>query len=267
MKDQVRVGFMTILVLAVAATAALGAEDDTFGSIRFVRPAKACFCEFGAEPAAQSPAFRVGCEMWFATQDSCSIHRVVPQGTDYSRQSLPEGTTELSIGYVGHWSDSRELIEYLRRSIVPLLDRGYSVSLDNSACRGMNRPDTVADFVASLRLRRGQHLDIKGNQTISVGQWDVVFGKGANFWAKVSSRRPGVVEYPDCAAFLGKNCLIQAQENENGTCRGTRSFETLRCCYHSDSHSTAGQLQDTIWQPPENCEPYKKSTERLSTGD
>lgn len=240
---------------APGVSAAMLFDDaDPLGRFEVERRTKACYCETGSQPAGQRAAFMAGCQLWFLSQPGCAIAETVDQDTDFLARGVPSGIKSLSIGYVGHWSGSWQLVSYLRRRIVPLLERGYSVSLENTACRGMNDPREVARFVASLRLRPGQRLDVKANQAISIGKWDTMLGSTPNFWAKVSSLRPGGVEYPVCSDYLGHPCVIQAQEGETALCGAEGATTRLRCCFSTPRH---GGPQRTVWAQEGNCEPYR----------
>jgi hypothetical protein len=212
---------------------------------------KACFCEIGAQPESQQGAFNTGCKLWLRAQKDCNSTEIVPQNTDYTKRTFPHRISEIAVGYVGHWNDSQELIEYLRTSIVPVMtQKGVTVSVDNTACRSMNDPQEVFDYVRSLRFQKGQRLNVKGNQTISVGKWDTIL-KGLNFYAAISSEKDRVI-YPACKEFQNYNCMMQVQLGEVGSCLDKNNHLTqLRCCklkqviFEGPDHY--------VWQTQDNC--------------
>ncbi|MBC7370084.1 MAG: hypothetical protein H7326_00875, partial [Bdellovibrionaceae bacterium] len=148
----------------------------------------ACICEMGTEPANQHAGFSAGCSIWLKQQKDCGTIQKVDQGVDYRALNIDPTADTIKIGYVGHWYHSQQLVSYLSLTIAPLMSaRAVSVSIDNAACRAMNNPQIVFDYVKGMNLPAAQTLSVRGFQTESMGKWDVVFGKDMSVPAEVSS--------------------------------------------------------------------------------
>lgn len=214
---------------------------------------KACYCETGNYPSEQVGFFQTGCTLWLNSQKNCSTKATVPQGTDYMQIQTARSTTSLSIGYVGHWSSVYETISYIKTYVLPLMSqKKMSVSIDNTACRSMSNPEAMLDFVKSLKLSDSS-LEVRGNQAISVGKWDI-FGKSLNFTAAVSSKKSEVI-YPSCRSYEDSPCLAQFQMGESGKCLNiNKKVQTLTCCEVQDYNSDTGAADTKyLWSKPESC--------------
>lgn len=192
-----------------------------------------CFCEIGDQPARQQPFFRAGCAVWLRKQKGCLVKATVAQNTDYASVPLVCRGGHLKIGFVGHWSSARETIEILRHRAVPAMSaHALSVSFDNTACSGMNRPEDVREYVQSLALPGdgSRFLEVRGHQVDSVGEWEAVLGKSVSFRAVVSSRLSDV-DYPSCGGIEGRPCVPALQTGQTGSCRRQDGgLERLTCC-------------------------------------
>ncbi|MFZ4404491.1 MAG: hypothetical protein ACOYOK_10355 [Pseudobdellovibrionaceae bacterium] len=179
---------------------------------------KLCYCEVGEYPSGQQKFFKVGCDIWLSEQKNCDVKEKVPQNFDYTQLAeFSSAKTEdqaplLVVGFVGHFSGSREMISYLNQSIVPILKTGASVEVDNTACLSMKNPDFVLQYVKSLELPKNQTLKVTGNQATSIGKWDVVLGRSKNVPAVATSQSTEVI-YPSCKRNQGMNCIQQIKFN------------------------------------------------------
>jgi hypothetical protein len=215
---------------------------------------KACFCEVGSKPENQVRAFSLGCSMWLRTQKNCVSKQKVSEGTDYSRLNLPLGTSDVSIGYVGHWFNSGETVIYLQNVVTPLMkQKNVSVTIDNTACKAMENPLQVLDHVKRLRLQDHQSLVIRGNQVNSVGKWDIILGSNFNFYAIVSSITREIT-YPRCKGFQNGACLPKVQLNEVGTCVDKNGQQAqLRCCKVRKGPIDRSSIDRFAWLSENEC--------------
>ncbi len=213
---------------------------------------KACLCEVGQYPEYQQPAFSTGCALWLREQKNCLIKKKVSHGASYTQ--LPQDITQLSIGYVGHWNNSRQLLTYLHMKISPLMtQKNLSVSIDNTACSSMNEPTLILDYVKDMALERDQTLTIKGNQTRSIGKWDAALGSKNNFYAVVSSKKTSVT-YPNCRDYQNYSCLQGVQTNDEATCVTDNAQQRrLRCCQVQDSPYDNEIKMNYAWLPLSEC--------------
>lgn len=159
---------------------------------------KCCYCEIGNYPQNQQSFFKMGCNLWLGSQKNCDVKEIVPQNSRYDQMDLQCKNGDLVVGYVGHWGSSYETVDYLQRTIVPVIkNQNVSVKVDNTACLSMSSPKVVFDFVKSLNLPEGKNLSVVGNQVISIGKWDTLLGSSINFGAMVSADKEEI-QYPSC---------------------------------------------------------------------
>jgi hypothetical protein len=220
---------------------------------------KSCFCETGNWPANQKKLFQIGCKVWLARQSGCAAKEIVDEDTNYLRKALPAQTDLLSVGYVGHWDNSKHFVDYLTRSILPVMrERNLSAEIDNTACDAMHDPEQVFNLLKSLELPQTKFLTAKGNQAISVGTWDVILPSSDNFVAEVSSKVDHII-FPSCRDYHHYSCLKDIQTHETGRCLDQQQhLDKLECCpvYRND---VGQQSQDTgampyyQWEHPQDC--------------
>jgi len=192
---------------------------------------KMCFCEIGNSPSSQKLFFKAGCNRWFQSQNNCDTKQVVPIGTSYKDLSINTLIDEVSIGYVGHWTDAWLTIDYLERIIVPLMqNKNVSVSVDNTGCESMSHPELVMSYVKNFKIPVGKTLKVRGNQTMSVGEWFGIIGPAINFTAEVSSDLASV-QYPPCSKYDQQFCAQQIQRNQVGKCIDENGqLKKMACC-------------------------------------
>lgn len=192
----------------------------------------ACYCEIGDEPVSEQGFFRAGCEIWLTQQKNCTSKQIVPQNHSYMNELKERPANRLTVGYVGHWASSQQMVRYLETSILPTIDaHGISVTLDNTACRAMNDLFLLQSYMTDISLPQGKELVVRGNQAISVGLWDIILGKSHNFQAtlrKYSQNRPDIV-YPLCKTYEGKPCLKEYQGDETAICLEGKNRIVLSC--------------------------------------
>lgn len=218
------------------------------------KPQKACFCEAGTYPEYQRPAFAAGCRLWLKEQKDCATKHEVQHGVSYADLPLQQDLTHISIGYVGHWINSQQLLSYLHSRINPLMSqKGLSVSIDNTACSSMNDPSLILDYVKNMAFQKDQNLIIKGNQTRSVGKWDALIGSKNNFYAFVKNTKKEVI-YPNCREFQNYRCLQGVQANDEAVCTTDNSqLMRLRCCQVPDNPYDDEIETDFAWLPISGC--------------
>ena len=184
------------LVVAIAAT----------GVSSYVLATTSCYCEVGNYPPDQQKFFRAGCDLWLKDQKNCDFKKTVSQNYNYRSVVDFKKTNQLKIGYVGHWSNASETIQHLHEHIVPLA-KEFSISLDvdNTACKALDDPYYVNDYLKTQRLPANSAITYKGNQVNSVGLWEKLLGPSLNLNASVSSVTQQV-SFPRCLLFEGRNC-------------------------------------------------------------
>lgn len=209
---------------------------------------KACFCETGAWPDSQKLMFQMGCEIWLARQPACNQKKVVLEDTNYLNINLTKSTRAVTIGYVGHWDNSKHFVDYLSASILPFMHTtGISVFVDNTACDAMNDPESVSVFLNQQKFLKSQSLVARGNQATSIGTWDVILPSSENFTAEVSSQLDHVI-YPSCDDYETRACFESYQKGEKGICIKTNNENTeLTCCKTKNAAFS--------WEKAQNCVP------------
>lgn len=234
-----------MLVLALTTSTGVFAHAATGG--------KCCYCEIGAEPVSEGKFFNMGCKLWLKDQKNCDVKEIVPQGTDYSAMNLACDGGTLSVGYVGHWNSSEEMVEYLQASIVPVMAKHHvSVTVDNTACSSMNNPPVIVNYIKSLGLSSNQTLTIRGNQLTSVGEWTHLLGQSANFTATVSSVGEKVI-YPACKQYEGYNCIQQVQRGQPATCIEKDGRPQVLVCCGVTADITRSNSMKYIWTTQDQC--------------
>ncbi len=220
---------------------------------------KACFCETGNWPKDQKKLFKIGCEVWLSRQFDCAQKEIVDEDTNYLQKALPQSTDLLSVGYVGHWDNSKHFVDYLNRSILPVMrERKLSAEIDNTACDAMHDPEQVLSFIKKAELPSSKFLTAKGNQAISVGTWDIILPSSDNFVANVSSKVDHVI-YPSCRDYHHYSCLKDIQTHETGRCLDRQNqIDKLECCpvYRDDNGGDpqdSGAMPYYQWEHPQDC--------------
>lgn len=135
----------------------------------------------------------------------------------------------LEVGYVGHWASADQTVGFLKRDIVPVIQKyGIKVKVDNTACLATDNPYTILNFLN--RIPEGQKINFSGNQAISTGMWDPFTPGKNNFWAKIDGAKSKVT-FPDCDEFEDRKCYGMFQRNEKGVCldKSTGEHVVLRC--------------------------------------
>lgn len=190
-----------------------------------------CYCEIGAYPQDQQKFFRIGCQIWLGEQENCQIKKIVPQFYNYLNEWNYSRTTKLHIGFVGHWSNSDETMNYLDEQIFPMLRQNINhIEIDNTACKALDRPYEVQNHINRERLPANVTLKLKGHQVNSVGKWDKLIGNSFNLDAMVSTIH-GQPAFSSCKYFEGKSCLHTVQLNDSGLCLNqNQKLKKLTCC-------------------------------------
>ena len=138
-------------------------------------------------------------------------------------------------------------------------NKNVSVSVDNTACNSMSRPDLVMNYVKNLKYPDGKILKVRGNQTMSAGEWDGILGRAINFTAEVSSNADSV-QYPSCNKYDQQYCAQQFQRNQVGKCiDDSGQIKQLACCEVkvAQSHQDYQEQKVFIWTDLKNCQSLK----------
>lgn len=249
----------TALLTIIAAHLSISAQATAKDSRQFAFKERAdCLCQTGVGPKEQVPFFKAGCRIWFL-QNKCQTTRI--ESIENPIQ-MPVSTGRVRIGYVGHWSNSRDLGAYFQDNLVPFLRANStlkSVVYDNTACKAMNDPEFVQHWLQGLSQEFSGDVFIKGNQVNSIGLWDPFFWGKANLSAHVSSQT-NEPRFPSCSQFLNRTCLDFVQGKQIGRCEGpNQKIIEIQCrVVNSEVHyiSEFGEpktdiIQESLWQPAE----------------
>lgn len=221
--------------------------------------AKSCYCETGTSPSSEAPLFWIGCKLWLAGQNGCGSKKIVANGYDYLG-SGDSFDSEIAIGYVGHWGSSSEMVDYVNSSVYPLMSRtDSSVIVDNTACLAMSDPEKILAAMSQWAptFKPGQTLAIRGNQTVSVGEWSILPGFGSMDFPAVVSSTSGTVQYPKCEGFRDNNCFAAAQAGKDAVCENNDgSLTALSCCsvlVPGQGRQRATYVRNELWETETNC--------------
>jgi hypothetical protein len=140
------------------------------------------------------------------------------------------GVKSVKLGYVGHWSSSRETNEFLQEKVLPSVKK-FKVYFDihNSACSSMEDPYQVRTFLEKLGPL-ARYIHMYGYQAISTGGWDPVLPGKNNFWSAVNGNTLEV-RFPNCKEYEKKQCMGMFQDEEEGVCfdEKDKKYVNLKC--------------------------------------
>lgn len=236
---------------------------SSFGFASVPSSEACCVCQTGEAPQYQTPFFAIGCAMWMSVQSNCSF-RSIRTIERYVPMSLPLSCKNktLKLGYVGHWGSTEELIEQLRRSVLPTtVSYNMSVEIDNTACMSMDDPPLMQKFLKSLPMQ-DRYVRIKGNQTISIGMNDA-YTPGRNAISAVSDSRALEAEYPKCSDYHNRSCTkfpIEAWAQSGGCRDQSGALRSLSCCKVQQEYEVIAMEEvvkrkrsATLWKFSEEC--------------
>ncbi len=189
-----------------------------------------CICQTGTSPSNEIKFFKLGCKTWSMTQ-SCG-EKITISLDDSIEDVLADrpNVKSVKLGYVGHWSSSRETNEFIEEKVLPSVKK-YKVYFDihNSACSAMNDPYDVRTFLKGLG-KDARYIHMYGYQAISTGGWDPILPGKNNFWSAVNGNSLEV-QFPNCKEFEKKQCMGMFQSKEEGVCYDQKDekFVTLKC--------------------------------------
>jgi len=193
--------------------------------------ADVCICQYPKEDAKYGGGYKgeigfykMGCSLWLVGERKCRKNKIMDinipltEYLDELDEELEEGE-KVRVGYVGHWGSSSELVDYIKNEIVPVTKKyNVPVSVENTACYGMEDPQLVSKYLHSLYSNESNYITVEGTQTTSIGMWDKVsfaFRK-ADLVAFADSREEAAI-YPKCEEFLNRRCT-GFQEGDVGLC-------------------------------------------------
>lgn len=187
-----------------------------------------CICQYpgkdakyGAGYKGEIGFYKMGCSLWLAGERKCRKRKILNVNTplDSYLSDRHEDDEKIRVGFVGHWSSSKELVEYIKEEIVPINKKYKSpVIIENTACSSMEDTNLVANYMSSLELGEKNYIAVEGSQTTSIGMWDKVsfaFRK-ADLVANVDSRNSSPA-FPKCEEYLNRRCTGY-QQGEIGIC-------------------------------------------------
>lgn len=223
----------------------------------------ACVCQIGTRKG-QKPWFRLGCKKWLKQQNKCGTKEIVDSQDEIAKVHQKNQNIKLiKVGYVGHWSNAYDTVEWLESSMLPLTkSHGVKFEVDNTACLPMSSPGYVQKFLDE-QTEKGEFF-VTGAQAVSTGLWDqAMLAKRTNFPATACK---GAIDYPSCHSFEDKGCIAY-QNDAVATCRDHRGkLQRLRCQMQVETvrHSRvngkrigAGSKEKTTlsWQHSSDLEP------------
>jgi len=187
-----------------------------------------CICQypkknsrFGAGYTGEIGFYKMGCAAWLLSETKCRKEKIIDINKSlepYLDQKI-RYNEKIRIGFVGHWSSSRELVRYLSADIVPLMTKyNIPIEVDNTACSGMSDPESVQAYLETVQKSDESYLRVEASQVTSIGMWDklsISFRK-ADLVA-YGDTRGGDNMYPKCEVFHRKRCT-GFQSREIGKC-------------------------------------------------
>jgi hypothetical protein len=193
-----------------------------------------CVCQTGIGPKSSLPFFKLGCSVWLAKQENCALKETQDFG-DYDLSQIPKSCDgrDLKMAYVGHWGTSDGSAYYVKKIAHDLVEkRKMSVDFENTACRGLDEGNHLADELQNLSLPLGKHITYRGYQVKSVGLWEPFIPGKPNFWSEYDSRT-GKIEYPKCEEYEFQGCMrhFANQIGKTAYCRSENNeLKELTCC-------------------------------------
>lgn len=220
-------------------------------------PQDLCICETGTFPANEIKYFRLGCKQWLKDQTNCTDKKIVEYGHDHTNALVSLKITNLRLGYVGHWSSAQQTLADLKTRLIPAIQSAQSsLTIDNTACKSLDDPELVHDYIRSLRLPESRFIQIRGNQTDSLGKWDELFGSRVNFTAEVSSTQPQV-QFPSCKRYQDYPCFQQYQLGQSGRCLDRQNqIDSLICCKQQVPGGEGGMQDRYFWSQKKDCSEF-----------
>ncbi len=209
--------------------------------ISFSALADICICQYPKEDArygggykGEIAFYKMGCQIWHLSERKCRKKKTIDINESlepYLDKHHRDGE-KIRVGFVGHWSSSSELVDYLKNEIEPVRSKYKSpIHIENTACLSMDSPDLVSDYVSTLDNKDNAYLTVEGTQTTSIGMWDKVsfaFRK-ADLIASVDSRNSSPI-YPKCSEFIDRRCT-GFQAGEKGFCVNENDEKKQLICH------------------------------------
>jgi hypothetical protein len=208
-----------------------------------------CICQypkensrFGGGYSGEIGFYKMGCAAWLLSETQCRKEKIIDINLSlepYLNERI-RSNEKIRIGFVGHWSSSRELVRYLDADIVPLMKKyNTSIEVDNTACSGMSDPESVQAYLEGIEISDETYLRVEASQVTSIGMWDklsISFRK-ADLVAFGDTRGSDNM-YPKCEIFYKKRCT-GFQHWEIGKCADTNGDVKELVC-----HETIKQKRD-----------------------
>ncbi len=137
----------------------------------------------------------------------------------------------MHLGYVGHWGSSNQLINFIEDNVAHVLkEKDMSLKLDNTACNAMDRPELVKAYVDGRKLvSDDKTIEVKGNQTISIGMWNSLTFGDANLNAIITNKNQKSI-LPSCNKFENEFCIGEFQNMQVGRCISKNGEQKLLFC-------------------------------------
>jgi hypothetical protein len=191
-------------------------------------PQYSCVCQVGDSPSSHVPFFYAGCATWLMKRE-CHSRTIVSINKNDFFQYLRY--PHLRLGYVGHWGSSQQLIRYLDEQIVTAAESGQfkSISVDNTACYALESPSSIQNWMQKFLLRFPNiSLRIRGNQLLSIGEWQTFLFQKANIQAAVSSQL-STPAYMSCKELENLRCIKTLHLGSRAKCEEKGKLVDLSC--------------------------------------
>lgn len=226
----------------------------------FTAMADVCICQFPREDAKFGDgyknevfAYKMGCKLWLAQEKKCRKRKTIDINeslNSYLDEHI-RSNEKIRLGYVGHWSSSNELIDYLRDLIEPIrLKYRTPILIENTGCSSMDKPEIVQEYLSSIPFGSESYIKVIGNQTTSIGMWDkasFAFRK-ADLIATADSRFTSPI-FPSCDEYKNRRCTGY-QKGEKGFCvNQDKELKELICLGKvvKKKYSTYKQKNSKYW--------------------
>jgi hypothetical protein len=187
-----------------------------------------CICQYPKEDArygggykGEIAFYKMGCQVWHLAEKKCRKKKTIDINeslSPYLDKHHRKGE-KIRVSFVGHWSDSAELVSYLKNEIEPIREKYNSpIRIENTACSAMEDTNLVSKYLQTIDTTDKNYLEVEGSQVTSIGMWDKVsfaFRK-ADLVATSDSRNSSPI-YPVCSEFLDRRCT-GVQQGDKGYC-------------------------------------------------
>lgn len=206
----------------------------------------ACICEVQKKDAYNQneyPYYKAGCRKWLLTQ-RCDQRLIVDiEGPVDAFLNKIADLDTIKMGYVGHWANTSETVDYVDSRVVPLAKKyDAHILYDNTGCSGASNPMAIRDFIMNLDSDLSDKVTIKANQNDSVGEWSSILKPILTSNAEITMCSQGM-QIPRCRDFDNRNCSVNVNHGDDVGCldRNTQ-FHVYKCEDRGERNYRATEL-------------------------